>query len=502
MLEKLLYGGAALLAMSVAMPVAHAQDNAVTVVLSEELDIVDPCEASRSNVGRVVLQNIAETMTELVPGKGLQPRLADSWEDMGGGTWRFHLHPGVTFTDGSALDAGDVAYTLKRIKSDTVSCEIGAKFFGGMELSSAVVDDTTIDVTANPAQPILPLLLSTVTITREGEPMDAYVDTPIGTGPYTFDEYARGEHITLSANPNYWGDKPTVQKATYVFRSDSAVRSAMVAAGEADIAPNIALQDATDPAMDFSYPNSETVYMRLDTDMAPLNDKRVREALNYAVDRSAFVGTILADGTILATGMTPPSTIGYNHDLKPFEYNPDKAKALLAEAKADGVPVDTEITVIGRINNFANVTETMEALLQMWKDVGFNIKLQMVEVAEWLEHYSKPFPEGRGPEIVEAMHDNANGDPVFSMFFKYACEGLQSGVCDTNLDAMIADATASTGDERAAKWSEVFKYIQAEQVYDVLLFHMVGFSRVNPRLDFAPTIRTNSELQLSQIKFK
>ena len=112
-LRHLLQGTA--IAMASAFPVL-AQDTEVTVVLSEELDIVDPCEASRSNVGRVVLQNISETMTELVPGEGLRPRLADSWEEMGDGTWRFNLHPDVKFTDGTALDAGDVAHSLERIK--------------------------------------------------------------------------------------------------------------------------------------------------------------------------------------------------------------------------------------------------------------------------------------------------------------------------------------------------------------------------------------------------
>ena len=498
-LRKYLHG--TLLAMACAFP-AFAQDNHVTVVLSEELDIVDPCEASRSNIGRVVLQNIAETITELVPGQGLQPRLAESWEDMGGGTWRFNLRSGVTFTDGTALDAGDVAHSLVRIKNETILCEIGTKYFGGIELTTNVVDDVTIDITANPAQPILPLLMSTVTVVPSETPLDQRMDVPVGTGPYTFDEYVRGQHIKLSINPNYWGETPTVTNATYVFRSDSAVRAAMVATGEADIAPSIALQDATEAGMDYSYPNSETVYMRLDNNTAPLNDIRVRQALNYAVDREAFVGTILADGTLLATGMTPPSTIGYNLDLKPFPYDLEKAKALLAEAKADGVPVDAEILIVGRINNFANILETLEALTAMWAEAGFNVKLQMVEVAEWLEYYSKPFAEDRGPIMVMAQHDNANGDPVFSMYFKYASEGLQSGVTDPKLDAMIADATAATGAEREALWKDVFAYIHTDQVMDVFLFHMVGFSRVNPRLDFEPTIRTNSELQLSQIAFK
>jgi peptide/nickel transport system substrate-binding protein len=292
-----------------------------------------------------------------------------------------------------------------------------------------------------------------------------------------------------------------VQSATYVFRADSAVRAAMVAAGEADIAPNIALQDATNLEMDFSYPNTETVFQRIEHAQAPLNDRRVREALSLAIDREAFVGSILANGTLLATGITPPSTLGYNKDLTPYPFDPDRARELLADAAADGVPIDTEITLIGRTNNFANVLETMEALLAMYQDVGFNMKLEMVEVAEWLERYAKPFPEDRGPQLIEAQHDNANGDPVFSMYFKYHSEGQQSGLLDPKVDAMIADATAATGDERAAKWSELFAYLHEESIADVMLFHMVGFSRVNERLDFTPSIRTNSELQLSQIQF-
>lgn len=491
----------ALVASSFALG-AQAQDNNVTIVLSEELDIVDPCESSRSNLGRVIMQNISETITEMVPGEGLKPRLAESWEDRGDGTWRFNLRKGVKFSDGSDMTAADVAHSLKRMKSEQLTCEIGAKFFGGIDLTADIVDDHTIDITADPASPILPLLMSTVTVTRDTEPMDAYVDVPVGTGPYKWDEYVRGQHIKLSRNDDYWGEAPQVSGATYVFRSDSAVRAAMIAADEADIAPNISLQDVTNPDTDYSYPNSETVYIRLDHEKAPLNDKRVRQALNHAVDREAFVGTILADGTLLATGMTPPSTLGYNHDLEPYAYDPEKAKELLAEAKADGVPVDTEITLVGRINNFANVLETMEALQAMWADVGINTDLKMVEVAEWLEHYSNPFAEDRAPEMVEAMHDNANGDPVFSMYFKYACDGLQSAICDEKLDAMIAEATSLSGAEREAKWSEVFDYIHNELVGDVMLFHMVGFSRVNPRLDFEPSIRTNSELQLGQIDFK
>lgn len=480
-----------------------AQDKSVTIVLSEELDLVEPCMASRSNIGRVILQNISETMTELdARGGGLKPRLAESWEAVDDSTWRFRLRQGVKFSDGSDLDAEDIAYSLTRTTSDKITCEIGAKYFGGMKLTTKVVDANTIDITSDPAQPILPLLMSTLTIVPTGTDPNAFVREPVGTGPYVLSEWNAGENIILTRNANYWGEAPEVEKATYVFRSDDAVRAAMVAAGEADIAPTIAPQDATNPATDYSYPNSETVYLRIDQAIPPLNDRRVREALNLAIDREAFLGTILPEGTILATAMVPPSTIGWNPDLKPYPFDPERAKALLAEAKAAGVPTDTPITLIGRTNNFANVTETMEALLDMLKSVGFNVTLSMYEVAEWENFYSKPFAEDRGPQLVEAMHDNAKGDPVFSMYFKYHSEGLQSGMADPVVDEMIAKATAATGDERAKLWKELFAKLHDEIVADVLLFHMVGFSRVSERLKFEPTIATNSELQLAQISFK
>ena len=493
-----LLGGVTLLAM--AAP-ACAADTDVVIALNEELETVEPCMASQSNIGRVILQNISETLTELNTGDGsLMPRLAESWEEMGNGTWRFKLRPGVTFSDGSAFDAADVKHSIERTVSPDLTCEIGAKFFGGMTLTTAVVDDATIDITSDPAQPILPLLFSTLTIVPSETPME-FTRNPVGTGPYVLSEWNAGQNIILDRRDDYWGEAPVVTKATYLFRTDDAVRAAMVPAGEADIVPLINQNDATNPATDFAYPNSETTYLRVDSSKAPLNDIRIREAMNLAVDREAFLGTLVPADATLATHMTPPTALGADVDLGVPPYDPDRARALIEEAKAAGVPVDTEITLIGRLGNYPNVTEVLEALQQMFADVGLNVKLEMVEVAEWVEHYSKPFAAGDKPAMVSAMHDNNRGDPVFSMYFKYACDGLQSGICDADLDKLIADATAATGDARAEAWRAAFQ--KAHDLWaDIFLFHMVGFSRVSERLDFKPTIATNSELQLSQIKFK
>lgn len=483
-------------------PVFAQDAKDVTIVLGEDVDLMEPCMATRSNIGRIIMENVNETLTtyDVKTGKGVLPRLAESWEDQGNGTWRFHLRQGVKFSDGSAFDAGDVKASYERATSDKLTCET-PRYFGDTKLSFNVVDDHTVDITADPAQPILPLLMSLVTIVPSETPIE-FVRDPVGTGPYKLASWEPGQSVVLERRDDYWGEKPAVEKATYVFRTDPAVAAAMVAKGEADLAPSISAVDATNKDTDVSYLNSETTYLRLDSAIPPINDIRVREALNMAVDRNAFVGSLLPEGTVPAVAMVPPTTLGWNPDVKEYPYDPDKAKELLAAAKADGVPVDTTLHLIGRSNLFPGVTEVTEALQQMLQDVGFNVDVQMVEVAQQEELYSKPFKEGRPPQMLFVSHDNSKGDPVFSMFFKYDSKGKQSGISDPKVDEMIAKATAATGDERAKDWSELFAYLHDDVVPDVLLFHMVSFARVGDKITFTPTIATNSQLELAEIGFK
>ena len=168
-----------------------------------------------------------------------------------------------------------------------------------------------------------------------------------------------------------------------------------------------------------------------------------------AIDRDAFIGTLLPEGAVPAVAMVPPTTLGWNPDVKQYPYDPEKAKELLAEAKADGVPVDTTLYLIGRSNLFPGVTEVIEAMQQMLQDVGFNVEVQMVEVAAAGGALLQAL-QGR-PPAADARRParQQQGDPVFSMFFKYASEGRQSGIADPKVDEMIAKATAATGDERA-----------------------------------------------------
>jgi peptide/nickel transport system substrate-binding protein len=343
--------------------------------------------------------------------------------------------------------------------------------------------------------------MGTVTVQAPSTPMDELTREPIGTGPYVFTSWQPGQNVVLTRFEDYWGETPEVEEATYVWRAESAVRAAMVATGEADIAPSIAPQDATDPEMDFSYFDSETTHFRIDMPFPPLDDIRVRKAINLAIDREAFRGSILSEKVVPSAQFVVPGINGFNPDLKPYPYDPEQAKALLAEAAADGVPVDTEIVMIGRHGTHAGVTEKLEAILAMLQDVGLNVTLRMVEVAEWVDFYTKPYAEDRGPNLFHAMHDNNNGDAVFTAFFKYHTDGGQSALSNPRVDSLIQQATVAVNPERQKLWQDMFRLVNQEIVADVPLFHMVGYTRVSPSVNFKPTISTNSEIQIGRITF-
>jgi len=485
------------------LSVAFGEGNIVTVVLSEEPDVIDPCEASRSNIGRVVKQNIAETLIEIDPADGsIKPRLATEWKQVDELTWHFTLREGIKFHDGADFNAETAVTSINRALNPTQDCEIRLKFFGNINVMPKAIDATTLEIKTDTPQPILPTLMGTMVIASPNTQAEKGTLNPVGTGPYKFVDWKAGQEINLERFDGYWGEQPQVEGARYIWRTESAVRAAMVKNGEADIAPNIALQDATDEETDFSYFNSETSRLRIDMTRAPLDDLRVRQALNYAIDRDALIGSIFSADVVPMTQIVVPSINGHNTSLKPWPYDPAKARELLAAAKADGVAVDTEIELLGRIGMYPNATEAAEAMQAMLADVGFNVKMTMMEVATWIDVFTKPYAEDRGPVLQASQHDNNNGDAVFSVFFKYACEGPQSTMCDEAVDAGIVAASAATGDERREHWQEVFRRLHEDIVPDVQMFHMVGFSRVNPRLDFTPSISTNSEVQLATISIK
>ena len=494
---------ASALLWSTASVSAQSVGESVTIVLPGGPDRLDPCETPRSVIGRIIKQNVVETLVELdYANHTTLPRLAESWTQTSPTEWQFNLRQGVSFHDGTPFDAASVVYSLERTLDETLTCITRTKYFGGVEITAKAVDPHTVVFTTATPMPILPTLMAQVAISSVNTPKGEYTADPIGTGPYEFDSWTQGQDVKLSRFDGYWGDAPKIENATYVWRTESSVAAAMVETGEADLAFSIAPQDATNPETDKVYPNSETAMFRLSADIPPLNDVRVRKAINLAIDRQAFLGSIISDQAELAEQQVGPSVLGHNPDLEPWPYDPAQAQALLAEAAADGVPVETEIRMIGRPAMFANSNEFVEAAAEMLRAVGFNIKLDNLEMTQWLEMANKPFAPDRAPNVFLTMHDNNSGDAAFTAFFKYDSDGRQSELHDAKLDSLIEQAGEASGDERAKLYQEAFRMIYEDIVADVPLFHMVNYMRVGERIDFTPTIANAVELQLAKLTVK
>jgi peptide/nickel transport system substrate-binding protein len=346
-------------------------------------------------------------------------------------------------------------------------------------------------------------LMGTVAMCSPNTPVDKLTRVPIGTGPYRFVKWDAGTQIVLERFDGYWGKQPPVKKAVYIWRTESSVQAAMVLIGEADLAPDIAREDANRPDMDHSYLNSETTVLRFGGAWEPpLNDRRVRMALNYAIDREGLRGSIMSKEVIPATQLVVPGIFGYNPDLKVWPYDPQKARQLVDEARRDGVPVDREITLAGRIGQFPNNQELFEAVMTMYKAVGLNVKLKMGERLA-LEYYRrKPYITTAGPFIMGNAHDNNSGDMVFSAFVNYHCDGVQSTMCDKTVDGLIEKAQVAMGEERRKLWQTAMKRIREETIPDAVLYHMVAYCRVGKRISFKPSLATRIEIPLAQITFR
>ena len=473
--------------------------NALRVVLPEEPPTLEPCESSLTSTGVVVRSNITEPLIERNPHNGkLQPLLATSWEQTSPKTWTFKLRSDVTFQDGTTFDAEDAAFSIERAVNSDLGCNVDGYVFGDDPLDLEVKSPTTVTVSTKAADPILPLRLSFIEMVPTSTDTEHKVREPIGTGPYRISEWNAGLRLRLTRYDEYWGDQSAYKSVDYSWRSEGTIRAAMITSGEADIATGLGpLDGAGDNGATF--PNNETVALRLDGRIPPLDDIRVRRAINYAVDKEGIVGSLLNDISETATQLVPPGVVGYNPDIDPWPYDTAKARELIDEAEADGVPVDTEIHLIARNELFPRVSEVSEVLQEELTEIGLNVDLQMVNTARSLEYQLRPFVPDAGPVALVVQHGNQAGDAAFTVDQYMLSDGAQSSFGSQEFDELIGDASKTSGDQRQKAYAHVLDYQNKQIVQFAHIAHMRGIIGISSRVDYEPTSDTTNELRLADI---
>lgn len=494
----LLSGGCAV-AGSAAGDAGRADGRTLRVALTQEPPTLEPCEASLTGTGVVVRSNITEPLVERDPDSGeLHPLLATGWQQTDERTWTFDTRTGVTFQNGEPFTAEDAAFSIDRAVNSDLACNVEGYVFGDADLEVKVVSDTRLTVTTEQPDPILPLRLSFVEIVPRTTDAEAKVRIPIGTGPYAVSSWQPGAAISLNRYDGYWGEAPAFPRARYVWRSDASVRAAMIDKGEAEIAVALDPIEA-DKDTTVSYPNNETTALRLDGREPPLDDLRVRRAVDLAVDRGGIIDALLGGLAEPAGQLVPPGVVGHNDEIRPTRQNVARAKALVEEAQADGVPVDRRITLVARNGMFAGVSETAEALQYQMQQIGLNVRVRMADTATQLQYQLRPLPEGVGPIALLIMHGNQAGDAAFTTSQYLLSDGPQSTFGTEELDRRIAEADALSGEERQQAFAELLADQNKTVVQYTHLAHMSGLLGLSPSIRYEPNSATGDEMRLAEV---
>ncbi len=366
-------------------PAEESTEANITIGLQLEPATLDPTASPEGPIQTVELYNIVEPLVKIDANGEIVPLLAESWDVSDDGlTYTFSLRQGVQFHDGADFDASDVVFSLDRARGD----EIEHPFKAQLEPVESVtaIDDFTVEVVLSEfSANFLFFMAQSVGMIFDESDIDSLADNPVGTGPFAFKEWVRGDRIVVAANPDYWGDPALLSEVTYRYIEDpNALNNAMLA-GDIQIiagvsAPETLDQFATDDAFDVAVGTTNgEVTLALNNRTDVLSDARVRQALSYATDRQEVIdGAYFGYGSMTGTFAVP--TDPYYEDLTGvYPYDPDKAIELLAEAGyADGLTLSMKAPPPSYARRAAEIIQSQ------WSKVGVTLEIENVEWGVWL----------------------------------------------------------------------------------------------------------------------
>lgn len=381
-IRPLLLGTSAAALMATA---AVAQDD-LTIAIQLEPPHLDPTSAAAGAIDSVLYSNVFEGLTRFASDGAIIPGLAESWEISDDGlTYTFTLHEGVTFHDGTAMDAEDVKFSLDRIiADDSVNAQKGL-----YEAISEVnaIDPLTVEVKLSERNGMMLFNLAwgdAVIVAPES--IDNIKQQPIGTGAFKFVSWTQGDSIELARNEDYWGTPAMLEEVTFKFIADPTAAFSAVMAEDVDVfsgfpAPENVPQFEADPRFKVLIGSTEgETILSTNNKMPPFDNVKVREALAHAIDRQAIIdGAMFGYGTPIGTHFAPHNP-DYVDLTENSPHDPEKARALLAEA---GFEDGFETTLFLPPPSYAR--RGGEIVAAQLAEVGITAEITNVEWAQWLE---------------------------------------------------------------------------------------------------------------------
>lgn len=411
-------------------------------------------------IAQWVLGNVYDTLVAFDVNMGLEPALAERWENPSDRVVRFHLRGGVTFHDGRPLTAADVEFTLERARHHPRSRSAGA-LVGIDEVR--VIDPRTLEVRTAAHYPILLNKLAFLHVVPAGAPEE--IEHPVGTGPYRLTAYERGRRVVLEAYSAHWRGAPAVPRAEYYFVSDPRARLERLLAGELDVVDDLAPGDVArleeTPGFQVRSRSGLVVtYLQMSPAVPPFDDPRVRQALDLALDREALVREVLRGHGLPVGQMVSPNIYGYAPELGPPPPDRDAARRLLAAAGHAG---GLELTL-----EFREGQRSLEPLRRQLADVGVTLALVG---RPWSEMYPR-LQSGAVPFYLGGWVCTAGDASDFLDMKAHSYDpGRGYGVSNSNrysnreLDALIEQAGTMRMEARLEVLERALRTIAGDHVF-------------------------------------
>ena len=488
---------------------AHAAD--LSIALGADVTSMDPHFHNltpNNNVGA----HIFEALTTKNSRGQLRPALAESWRPIDDTTWEFRLRKGVKFHDGSDFTAADVAFSLDRVPT-VPNSPSPFTTYSKQVTEKIIVDPYTIRLKTAAPYPLMPTDMGTILIVSSRAAKGATTEdfnagkATVGTGPFRFVRWQKGDRIELARNDAYWGQKAPWDKVTLRIITSDPTRVASLLSSEVRAIENVPTSDLAKVAKNselslYRVVSHRVMYLHIDSardkspfvtdkagkplDRNPLRDVRVRRALSKAINRQALVERVM-EGAARVTGqLMPEGMFGYTPALRPEPYDPDGARKLLAEA---GYPEGFGLTVHAPNDRYVNDEQVAQAIAQMLARIGIQAKVEAMPSSVFFSRANKLefslMLVGWGSETAEAS------SPLKALLATYSKEkGMGASnrgrYSSTKMDALLDQALATVDDAKRERLLQQATEVAITDVGIITLYHQENLWATRKGLAYIP----------------
>jgi peptide/nickel transport system substrate-binding protein len=490
--------GVALLATLVPGAVPAQDAPPVVIASAEDVTSLDPHLINANHPIGSLIWSMFDSLVRRDRDGAHVPRLATSWEQVNPTTWRFKLREGVKFHNGEDFNAQAVAYNFERSNTPPYATESQLHDQTGLK-EVKVVDDYTIDlITEEPTVNMLYWLEEAFIGApkyMQDTPPDVVATNPVGSGPYKFVEWRKGDRVVITANEEYWGGAPAIKDVVFRVVPEISSRVNELKAGSVDLVVGL----TPDSAELADSPTSQAVaveglrkmHMGIGLKGEPaLKDARVRQALNHAVDVQTMIETLQRGTTSpLKSIVNPPNN---NPALEPFTYDPEQAKKLLGEAGyADGFPLPIHYST-----RYPGGKEASEATAAYLEQVGIKPKIEFIELGQFREMLR----DASFPGIYFYGWAALINPSVELVILTCGHIDNSSGYCNPEYDELVKKASVTLDDAERQKLEFAAQEIIWKDAPWLYLWRLPVIYGVSNRLDFEPRLDNYVEIYRAKLK--